>query len=97
MICQNEFDPNKYHPGQRVCQDLQCQKQRQNQNQRQWRAQNPDYFKSLGQEAALREKRLRYGRLWKSLNKDYIKEYENSHKAQRREYMREYMRRYRSA
>jgi hypothetical protein len=95
-ICNIEFTPSKYHPGQQVCKSFECQKSRQLTNQRAWRGKNPDYFKSLGQEKALKEKRLEYNRLWKSMNKDYLDKYGQSHKDQRREYMREYMRRYRS-
>jgi hypothetical protein len=94
-ICQKEFIPNKYHSNQQVCPQPECQKMRQIQNIREWRKKNPDYFKSLGQEAAWQEKRRRYNRLWKSLNKGNLKVYEQINKEQRREYMREYMKRYR--
>jgi len=96
-ICQKEFIPNKYHPHQQVCLRLECQKIRQIQNEREWRIKNPDYFKFLGQEAAWREKRRRYNRLWKFTHKGSLREKEagESHKVRHREYMREYMRKYR--
>jgi hypothetical protein len=94
-ICQAEFKPNKYHPNQQVCPNPECQKKRQLENLKQWRRKNADYFKCLGQEKAWQDKRHRYNTLWKSANKESLKEYEQLHKEQRREYMREYMRRYR--
>jgi len=94
-ICQREFIPNKYHFNQQVCSQSACQRIRQIQNIREWRRKNPDYFKCLGQESVWQEKRRRYNRLWKSLNKKNLKEYEQLHQEQRREYMREYMKRYR--
>lgn len=94
-ICHGEFVPNKYHPGQQVCLNPQCQKARQIQNLSEWRRKNPDYFKCIGQEPAWQEKRRMYNKLWKNTNKDYVKTYEETHREQRREYMREYMRRLR--
>jgi hypothetical protein len=94
-ICNKEFEPSKYRPGQTVCSDPACQRLRQLTNQKSWRQQNPDYFKCLGQEVAWQEKRRRYNRLWKAANKEYVHAYEEDHKEQRREYMREYMRKYR--
>ncbi|MEI6631116.1 MAG: hypothetical protein WCL25_00685 [bacterium] len=91
-ICQKEFKPNKYRPKQQVCSRSECQKARQIQNLRDWRLKNPDYFKTLEQDASWRESRYRYSRLWKSAHKEYLKEYEGAHNPQRKEYMRDYMR-----
>jgi len=95
VICQREFNPNKYRPSQKVCSDLACQKARQLQNVRDWRIKNPDYFKCLGQESSWRENRHRYSKLWKGTHEEYLKEYAKRQKPQRREYMKEYMRTYR--
>ncbi len=96
IICQNEFVPNKYHPRQQVCLRSDCQKARQLNNERDWRGENPDYFKSLGQESYWKEVRQRYSKLWRVNHKDYLKSYEKAHQKERREYMRNYMRRYRN-
>lgn len=95
-ICQNEFKPNKYRPQQQVCSQPECQKQRQLQNERVWRLDNPDYFKSLGQEAFWREKRSQYRRLWKKKHKKHLKEYAEKRKKEHQEYMRKYMAGYRA-
>ncbi len=94
-ICQNEFTPDKYHPRQSVCSQPACQKQRQLENLSAWRQKNPDYFKGLEQDAAWREKRRNYNKLWKKANQKEIKEYAKKNKEQRREYMRFYMQEYR--
>lgn len=96
-ICENEFIPNKYHTQQQVCSRLECQRVRQVQNERDWRLKNPDYFKCKGQDAAWRENRHRYSRLWKAAHKEDITNYDHTSQQRRREYMREYMRIYRKA
>ena len=96
-ICQIEFIPDKYHPNQQCCPLPKCQRERQVQNEHTWRLRNPNYFKCLGQEGAWRESRYRYNKLWRLTHKDYLKNYEDAHRQQRKEYMREYMRQYRIA
>jgi len=97
LICQREFTPNKYHPSQKVCSRLECQKLRQHKNVREWRKNNPGYFKYLGQERFWKETRRRYIQLWKKTHKEHLKEYAKKRKTQRRHYMRDYMRKYRQA
>jgi hypothetical protein len=92
-ICQNEFTPSKYRPGQQACSRPECQKARQVQNERAWRQKNPDYFKSQGQEVSWQQKRRRYSYLWKKTHPNELKIYAQNRKEKRREYMREYMRR----
>lgn len=96
-ICQNEFVPNKHRPKQQICSRPECQKQRQTENERQWRLKNPDYFKSLGQEAFWRQRRAQYSRIWKKRHKKHLKEYAEKRKKERQEYMRNYMAKYRLA
>lgn len=94
-ICQREFTPNKYHPHQEVCFSPECQHLRQIQNERDWRIENPEYFKCRDQEVSWRKNRHYYNQKWKVAHKEYLKEYEKSHAESKRVYMREYMRRYR--
>lgn len=96
-ICKKEFSPNKYHPYQEVCSSPKCQHIRQILNERDWRINNPEYFKCRDQDGAWRNYRREYTREWRRAHNKYLKEYERSHAEQRREYMREYMRRYRAA
>lgn len=91
-ICQKEFIPSKYRPNQKVCSQPECQRLRQISNEREWRLRNPDYFKCLDQEASWKESRHRYSKLWRKTHAESLKNYEISHKEQRRQYMKEYMR-----
>lgn len=58
-ICHRPFCPDpRVGDRQRVCQNIQCQRQRKRLAQKRWLAENPDYFK--GRYPELKEKILAY-------------------------------------
>jgi hypothetical protein len=67
--CQQVFQPSAYHPEQRVCNQLACQRQRQRDYHRQKIASDPVY----------RQVCLDSPRKWRRAHPDYWKQYRQSH------------------
>jgi hypothetical protein len=95
-ICGKAFIANKYRPNQEVCSSLECQYQRQLYNMKEWRDDNPHYFKykesqDKSWKQACRERSLE----WRHKHKEYLQLYREANKERHRDYMRDYMREYR--
>lgn len=97
IICGKEFAPSKYRPSQKVCSKVACQKMRQLQNEKKWRQNNPEYFRTLGQDESWKKIRSLYNKNWRQTHKDYLTEYSKEHSTERRQYMKNYMQKYRSS
>lgn len=72
-ICGKEFISDKYHSRQEVCLGPSCQHKRQLLNQKQWRKDNPDYFKYKDKKNLWEQKRAQYLKNWRQSHKNYKK------------------------
>jgi len=96
-ICGKPFVPNKYRPNQTVCSSLECQYKRQLGNMKQWRKQNPNYFKyKESQDKSWKQTCRERSLEWRKKHKEYLQLYREANKERHRLYMRDYMRQYRS-
>lgn len=86
-ICGEGFEPDKWHPYQKLCSRLVCKKEWKKQYGSKWRKQNPGYFSGGwrdNKEAC---------RKWRRENPDYYKEYRKNHpelKKRNAEYVRKH-------
>lgn len=95
-ICGKPFVPNKYRPNQKVCSSLECQYQRQLFNMKQWRGDNPNYFKyKESQDKSWKQTCRERSLEWRRKHKEYLQLYREANKERHRIYMRDYMRKYR--
>jgi hypothetical protein len=96
IICGRSFIPNKYRKNsQRVCKSPGCQHRRQLDNLRDWRQNNPNYFKRGRFDASWSRLYSERAKSWRQTHAKEVEEYRQKHKQIYRAYMREYMRRYR--
>ncbi|MGB2631212.1 MAG: hypothetical protein WBD24_07650 [Candidatus Omnitrophota bacterium] len=97
QICGKGFLANKYRPNQEICSSLECQYQRQLENMRQWRKNNPNYFKyKESQDKSWKQTCRERSLEWRKKHREYLQLYREANKQRHREYMRDYMRKYRA-
>ena len=96
LFCNGSFNPNKYSPRQKVCSEPSCQKRRQLDSMKQWREQNPNYFKYDESKGLVwLEAQRKRSKIWREKNPDKVRLYRQAHHEEYRTYMRDYMRQYR--
>ncbi|MBF0494255.1 MAG: hypothetical protein HQL28_03890 [Candidatus Omnitrophica bacterium] len=95
-VCGKPFVVNKYRPNQEVCSSLECQYQRQLENMKEWRKNNPNYFKyKESQDKSWKQTCRERSLEWRRKHKEYLQLYREANKERHRVYMRDYMRKYR--
>lgn len=84
IVCGDAFEPDRYHPYQRVCFEVECRKKRRAEALRQWREKYPDYFRG-------RTDHIEKVKAWHKKHPEYYRKYRKEHpevRGRTREYVR---------
>jgi len=93
LVCRKIFEPDKWHPYQKVCFNNECRGTQRILSLQKWRIKNPDYFKQ-------RTDNLDKMQEWRKANPNYYIEYRRAHPELRdktQKYVREFRKRKREA